>query len=307
MTASGKEKEDSVSTILLGGALAGLFSDAIVHPIDTIRARLQVQSQAAAVKYKSATHAFTHILKNEGPLALYRGFSIVAVGTIPGHALYFAGYELSKSYLNKMFKNTKDDSIAIHLTSGLVADVAGSLTWTPMDVIKQRLQVQKASGHHKYRNSFHAMRVIMAEEGLRGLFRGFGAGIATYGPYVSLYFALYEQIKLFAASDKMLNTQDVYKLPSYVYLLGSATAASISAGVTCPLDVIKTRVQVQEKLPSGEYQYRNGFDAFKQIIRTEGSSALFQGIKPRCLWIAGGTALTMLAYEEIRKLVHSLE
>jgi solute carrier family 25 iron transporter 28/37 len=295
--------QDSIQTVLLGGALAGVISDSVVHPIDTIRARLQVQNKSSdftvgRTNYRSATHALTQIIKTEGPLALYRGFSIVAIGTIPGHALYFAGYELSKSFLNKHLKNKKDDSIAVHLLSGLIADVSGSLAWTPMDVIKQRLQVSGA----RYKNSFHAFRLIIAEEGMRGLFRGFGAGIATYGPYVSLYFALYEQFKLFAASEKMLNTQDVNKLPFYVYLFGAAFAATISAGVTCPLDVVKTRIQVEERMPSGSYKNKNAFELFKHIIKEEGISALFQGIKPRCLWIAGGTTVTMLAYEEIKKL-----
>jgi len=316
---------ESIPVILFGGALAGVTSDAIVHPIDTIRARLQVATTSTNNKgssagagqqqpYKSATHAFSQIVRNEGVPALYRGFSIVAIGTIPGHALYFGGYELSKQFLNRiMFDPTqgekiKDDSVIVHLTSGLVADVAGALTWTPMDVIKQRLQVQQKTGQAaKYKHSLHAMRVIIAEEGVRGLFRGFGTGIATYGPYVSLYFALYEQIKIYAASEKALNTKDVGNLPFYVYLFGSALAATFSAAVTCPLDVVKTRVQVQQKLPSGEYQYKNGFDAMRQIIKNEGTSALFQGVKPRCLWIAGGTAITMLAYEEIKKWIHTIQ
>ena len=325
---SSSSNKESISVILLGGALAGVTSDAIVHPIDTIRARLQVSPSSSAAKsaatgtaapplYRSATHAFGHIIKNEGFLALYRGFSIVAIGTIPGHALYFGGYELSKQFLNgALFQSErdaegnliapKDDSIMVHLASGLVADVTGALTWTPMDVIKQRLQVQMVngdSGGAKYKNSLQAMRVIIAEEGVRGLFRGFGTGIATYGPYVSLYFALYEQIKLYAASDRAFGTNDVGNLPFYVYLGGAAVAATISAAVTCPLDVVKTRVQVQQKLPSGEYQYKNGVDAMRQIVRNEGAGALFQGIKPRCLWIAGGTAITMVAYEEIKKFL----
>jgi hypothetical protein len=309
----GKE-QDSITISLAGGGLAGVTSDAIVHPIDTIRARLQVQNSSQQQQlYRSATHAFTQIVKNEGIGALYKGFSIVALGTIPGHALYFAGYEMSKTYLNKKFvhsnsEDTRDDNIAVHLISGLVADVAGALTWTPMDVIKQRLQVQKqsSSGEVKYRHSFHAAQLIVKEEGFRGLYRGFWTGLATYGPYVSFYFALYEQIKLYAASERMLNTKDVYQLPFYVYLGGSAIAATVSAAATCPLDVVKTRVQVQQKQATG-YQYKNGVDAFFQIVRNEGTSALFQGIKPRCLWIAGGTAITMLAYEEIRKffITHS--
>lgn len=47
------------------GGLAGLFSDAIVHPIDTIRARMQTQNTA-----KSATSILETLLKNEGGKSL---------------------------------------------------------------------------------------------------------------------------------------------------------------------------------------------------------------------------------------------
>lgn len=66
----------------------------------------------------------------------------VAVGTIPGHALYFLGYETSKKYLNKWMKKTDGTSPISHFVSGVVADVYGSVVWTPMDVIQQKLKVE---------------------------------------------------------------------------------------------------------------------------------------------------------------------
>lgn len=104
------------------GALAGLGGDAIVHPLDTLRARLQVSSAT---------------LSKTGARNLYSGFWVVVAGTVPGHALYFGGYEWAKqtlgAYANQDFK---PQQVAVHLTSGLIADVMGSLAWTPMDVVK---------------------------------------------------------------------------------------------------------------------------------------------------------------------------
>jgi len=61
------------------GGIAGLISDGVVHPIDTVRARMMVTS-AASSGTSSATQTFMNILKQEGVPALYRGFSAVAVG-----------------------------------------------------------------------------------------------------------------------------------------------------------------------------------------------------------------------------------
>ena len=127
-------------THLIGGGLAGLISDGVVHPIDTVRARLMISAPGES---QSATRCMLNIFKQEGVGSLYKGFSAVALGTFPGHALYFAGYEFAKKHLNAAFNVPDDSSFLVHFASGFFADVCGALTWTPMDVVKQRLQVQR--------------------------------------------------------------------------------------------------------------------------------------------------------------------
>lgn len=112
------------------------------------------------------------------------------VGTIPAHALYFAGYELSKSTLQPS-RTENEKSPWVHFASGMVAEVCGATIWVPMDIVKQRLQAQRTEG--VYRSSFHAVQTIHAKEGLRGFFRGYSAALATYGPFVGIYFVAYEQ------------------------------------------------------------------------------------------------------------------
>ncbi|CAG9461936.1 unnamed protein product [Pedinophyceae sp. YPF-701] len=63
-----------------------------------------------------------------------------------------------------------------------------------------------------------------------------------------------------------------------------ATASSVAGGIagigstlaTIPLDVIKTRLQVQDG--AGPVQYRTFFDAVRSIVRTEGARALYAGL-----------------------------
>lgn len=365
----------------LAGAMAGLLADVVVHPIDLIRARLQTQSVASAstapstttspknaIAYRSATHAFRVILRDEGPRGLYKGFAAVAVGTVPGHALYFATYELSKRLLwpvaaqkyhtlsvhaneNDADTDTKNNQeielpfwrrAGVHLAAGFIADAAGSLAWTPMDVIKQRMQIQRDSAIKSssdttlYRSSVHAFRVILRDEGLRGLYRGFWAGLMTFGPYVSLYFMLYEQFKYAllrtdTRSIPILNGvggvanpwlgRAESELPFYTFLVGAGVSGGISAVLTCPLDVVKTRMQVQQRKLSHlapslstasstaagttntTVYYRNWAHAFRSIYTTEGPRAFMQGVRPRALWMSLGTALTMMIYEEVKKVL----
>ena len=87
----------------------------------------------------------------------------------------------------------------ISLTSGMVAEAISCVVFVPVDVVKERLQVQSplssSDPNHKiisYRNSFDALIKISDSEGLRGLYKGYSATLLSYGPYSAIYFMLYE-------------------------------------------------------------------------------------------------------------------
>jgi hypothetical protein len=294
-------KQETALQHIISGAGAGLLSDAVVHPLDTIRVRMQMDGEKT--KFRTGTSTFLHVLRNEGIPAFYKGFSAVATGTIPGHALYFYGYEQSKKILNST-RFGKENTFLVHFSSGLIADVFGSFAWCPMDVVKQRLQVQIkgeiGSFKQRYQGSVDAIRVIVKQDGFRGLYRGYWAGLATYGPYVALYFSMYEELKTQWKKYGRYKSED--ELPFYSYLISAGFAGGSSAIVTVPLDVIKTRLQINAE----GIKYKNAFDAFGRILREEGAKTFFRGWQPRCLWMGGGTATTMMFYEVLKKFNKSI-
>lgn len=125
-----------------------MVSDCIVHPVDTVRARLQTQVRTLECNleifpdlvdlflqkgqmYKGMIDAFTKTVKAEGGMALYKGIGIVWAFTTPAHALYFAGYEMSKKLIMPG-KKAEEKGFMVHFMSGVVADIAGGFAWTPM-------------------------------------------------------------------------------------------------------------------------------------------------------------------------------
>jgi hypothetical protein len=281
---------DPPSISLLAGGAAGMVADAIVHPIDTVRARLQVQSGNNGL-----VSTYYNIVTKEGWRALYRGFGIVVAFTTPAHALYFLGYEFGKKYIQPN-KPADQKGPLVHFSAGLVAECMGALIWTPMDVVKQRLQTQQ--GTVKYKNSLHAIMTIGKQEGIRGLYRGFFASVATYGPFVGIYFTCYEQNKKFFAK---LHKVDTDKLPLYTHLVSGFAAGATGAAITCPLDVVKTRMQV--RAAGDTTGYKTTAQAFRTILTQEGPKTFFKGLSARILWIAPGTAITIAAYEQCRRAV----
>ena len=201
---------------LLAGSFAGLIADTIVHPIDTIRCRLQIQTtssktsqsmarQSIATQYRPAVYrnsfdAAKKMFLNEGIRSFYQGYGIVGFLTLPGHAVYFLTYEFCKPNFETWFGSSPFLS---HFAACVAADSVGALFWTPMDVVKQRLQAQQSmyglssSSFSKYKSSTHTVGLILKEEGPRGLFRGFFASLFAYGPFCGTYFMIYEQWKDF--------------------------------------------------------------------------------------------------------------
>ena len=84
-------------------------------------------------------------------------------------------------------------------------------------------------------------------------------------------------------------------------LLGSL-AGGISAFLTCPLDVLKTRIMLTADLPADK---RLGVvQTFRQLVREEGYRRLFAGAPIRVLWISPGGAIWFSAFEFDQNLFH---
>ena len=76
-------------------------------------------------------------------------------------------------------------------------------------------------------------------------------------------------------------------------------AGAISAFITCPLDVLKTRIMLTADLPK-EYRY-SILQTVKRILHEEGYTAFFKGVTPRVLQLSLGGALWFGAFEEYKR------
>lgn len=82
--------------------------------------------------------------------------------------------------------------------SSLAATVSAVTITSPIDVLKTRLQVQKdkSMNNHLYSEIRHSFMKITREEGLKGLFKGYKATLMTTPLFHSIYFPVYERLRL---------------------------------------------------------------------------------------------------------------
>lgn len=143
-------------------------------------------------------------------------------------------------------KTFREHSSLLYLGAGMAAEALSCVLWVPIDVIKERMQVQgeplKGTTNIYYRNTLDAMTTIARTEHLAGLYKGYGATLLSFGPFSALYFMFYERTKTHAR--KLL---DVEELPAQYTLASAAIAGATASFLTNPLDLIKLRLQVPDR------------------------------------------------------------
>ncbi|VDK81495.1 unnamed protein product [Litomosoides sigmodontis] len=93
-------------TTLVAGGLAGTANWSICIPPDVLKSRLQTAPEG---KYPEGIRSvFKEILREEGPKALFKGFTPVMLRAFPANAACFLGFELALNFLK--FMETKSSS-----------------------------------------------------------------------------------------------------------------------------------------------------------------------------------------------------
>ncbi|KAL4792922.1 mitochondrial carrier domain-containing protein [Aspergillus venezuelensis] len=178
-----------IRRLVCGGA-AGITSVVITYPLDIVRTRLSIQSASfAALKHGTAGEKLPGMLntmiliyKNEGGfLALYRGIIPTVAGVAPYVGLNFMTYESVRKYLTPDGESTP--GALRKLLAGAISGAVAQTCTYPFDVLRRRFQINTMSHMgYQYTSIFDAVRVIIAEEGMRGLFKGITPNLLKVAP-----------------------------------------------------------------------------------------------------------------------------
>ncbi|KAK9834140.1 hypothetical protein WJX81_001743 [Elliptochloris bilobata] len=289
---------------LAASSVSAIVSRAATYPADTIKARLQLQGALQGpLAYRSTLHAVRQALAAEGAAGLYRGFAAVLAGVLPANALYYATYELLKGHLPGPLGGA-----AVGAAAQMVAGVA----FTPTDIIKERLQVAPLmGGTYRYRSAWHALKALLREHGMRGLFKGYWLTNSVWIPWSMLYVAAYEESKrrltahLHGADPAAVDGSGCGEreagacaLPAWGYAASSAGSAATAALATQPLDVVKTRLQVLSAGKGGGAL--TAWSVARSLFRREGLRGFAGGNAARVAQLAAGAAVSWVTYEEAK-------
>ncbi|EXC35977.1 S-adenosylmethionine mitochondrial carrier protein [Morus notabilis] len=226
----------------VAGGVAGVIVEAVLYPIDTIKTRLQAcQADIGALApwwKRLRLHPGSKIAHGGGRIILkdlYSGLAGNLVGSLPASAICVGVYEPAKQTLLTSFPEKL--SALAHLTAGFIGGAASSLIRVPTEVVKQRMQTGQ------FTSAPAAVRLIIAREGFKGLYAGYGSFLLRDLPFDAVQFCMYEQMRI---GYKLAARREPNDLETAII---GAFAGAITGAITTPLDVIKTRLMVQGTAP----------------------------------------------------------
>jgi len=161
----------------------------------------------------------------------------------------------------------------------------------PLDLVKCRIQVNP----QKYKGIASGFKVTVAEEGARGLVKGWAPTLVGYSLQGLGKFGFYEMFKIGYAD--LLGEENAYTYRTGLYLAASASAEFFADIMLAPMEATKVRVQTGTGVPTT----LRGCAPY--IYKTEGLTGFYKGLPP--LWMRQ-IPYTMMKFACFEKTVELL-
>ncbi|CAI5459024.1 unnamed protein product [Closterium sp. Yama58-4] len=283
----------------VAGGLAGGFTNATLHPLDTVKTKLQ--TKGSSLVYSGPLDVIRKVSAAQGIGGFYRGLPAAFLGSVLSSSIYFGTYELAKGGLSRditlplpfsgfrrgsatssgssgesqqdrsglsppdsgsgrgggetssrsgggagvsSVSSSSSSQVVLSCPVALVPPVAAALgnitssaILVPKEVIKQRMQAGAAG------SAWQVLQQTVAGEGVAGLYSGYTAALLRNLPTNVLNFSTFEYLKM-----AILHVRRATALRPHESMAAGAVAGALSAALTTPLDVVKTRLMTQARV-----------------------------------------------------------
>ncbi|GAB4844562.1 hypothetical protein Ancab_037960 [Ancistrocladus abbreviatus] len=278
------------------------------HPVAGHESVLSLGSS----RYKGTIDVFYKVIHQEGFPRLWRGTFASLALAVPSVGIYLPCYDVFRNYMEGFTEQNAPHMMPyVPLVAGSVARTLAVVGCYPVDLAKTRMQAftdthagAKPPGVLKTlievvspvtsANNFEKLK------NYRNLWTGIGAQLARDVPFSAICWATIEPIR-----RSLLRL--VGHEPTAATILGANfsaafVAGSVAAAVTCPLDVARTRRQIEKDLT--RQMRMTTKQTLVEIWRDGGLKGLFTGLGPRVARAGPSTAIVVSFYEVVKYAFH---
>ena len=309
---------------LLCGGTAGTVGIMIGQPLDLVKIRLQTEPGL----YSSAYSCFTQTIRNEGIRSLYKGMAAPLCAQFFQNGLIFTGESIALGYLEPNVNFDADMSPSTVRNVFLAGSFGGllqCLVLVPADLVKCKMQVDHSTKGHqgRYKGSLDCFSSVYNNEGMRGLYRGFGVTSVREVPAFGVYFFVYRyslqclnsifestgisQKQTVASSSA--NGGTTRTKPGLSTLIAGGLAGSVSWICIYPFDVIKSHVQIATDVvstDSGGIKHKplGTIGTALNLYRKNGSAIFTRGMGITVARAFPVNAIVFYLHETMKNLLH---
>ncbi|KAF5102968.1 hypothetical protein DV451_001668 [Geotrichum candidum] len=274
------------------GFVGGATQVLIGQPFDLVKVRIQTG------QFKTPLEAFTKTLRNEGPLAFYKGTAAPLVGVgLCVSVQFYAFHEMKRQLLK--YNNSNTLTYPQFYLAGAFAGAVNTVITSPVEQIRILLQTQPSGDKKLYNGPVDAVKKIWSQHGLfKGIFRGSGITLLRESQAYGVWFLTYE----FLMNETIKRTNKGRdQIPTWQLMLYGALAGEALWLSSYPLDVIKSQVQ-SDSFENSRYR-GSAIEAFKQTWKGLGWRGLWRGIVPTLLRATPASASTFASVELTLRLL----
>jgi len=286
--------------------VSGAIAKTCTAPIERVKILIQTQDANPRIRsgevprYTGIANCFTRVFNEQGFAAFWRGNLANIIRYFPTQAFNFAFKDTFKNLFPRYSPDTQFGMFFLtNMASGGLAGAGSLCIVYPLDYARTRLASDVGTGKRDFKGLGDCLvKTARGEQGIMGLYNGFGVSVAGIIPYRGVYFGLYDSLR----------EKNPYKnergLVGVISKFGVAQFTAIAAGyASYPFDTVRRRLQMQSEKPREEWVYRGTADCTTQIVRNEGLAALFKGAGANALRTVG-SALVLVLYDQFQTMLN---
>uniref|UniRef100_U5EXE6 Putative mitochondrial carnitine-acylcarnitine carrier protein n=1 Tax=Corethrella appendiculata TaxID=1370023 RepID=U5EXE6_9DIPT len=182
--------------------------------------------------------------------------------------------------------------MASDFVAGCLGGCAGILVSYPFDTVKVHLQTQDHR-NPVYRGTWHCLKTIVGKDSVRGLFRGMTSPLAGVAAVNAIVFGVYGNVQRTSTDPNSI----------YSHFLAGSIAGLAQSVVCSPMELIKTRLQLQNNQNSLVQKFKNPLECTQHIYRNEGVRGIFRGLTITAVRDTPAFASYFVSYELMIRLV----
>lgn len=173
------------------------------------------------------------------------------------------------------------------------------LVASPADLVKVRMQADGRMVNQglrpRYSGPFDALKKIMCAEGLKGLWKGVFPNVQRAFLVNMGELACYDHAKRFVIQNQIARDN------IFAHTLASIMSGLSATALSCPADVVKTRMMNQAAGKEGKIMYTSSYDCLVKTVRNEGLRALWKGFFPTWARLGPWQFVFWVSYEKLRR------